>query len=56
MAEMTLVPSLYRKYRSSIKPGFEGIAPDITSGFEVVTDETFIKMKVSTLTALHNTG
>jgi hypothetical protein len=56
MAEMAMVLSLYRKYRSSIKPGFEEIAPGIASGLEVVTDEIFTKMKVSNIAALHNTG
>lgn len=42
MAEMVaLVPAIYRKYRTSIKPRFEGIAPGITSRFEVFSDETF---------------
>lgn len=46
MAEMALVPSLYRTYRTRIKPGFEGVAPGITSRFEVFTDEAFTHMKV----------
>jgi hypothetical protein len=46
MAEMALVPSIYRNYSTNIKPGFEGIAPGITSRFEVFTDETFAEMKV----------
>jgi hypothetical protein len=47
MAEMALVPSIYRAYTTRISPGFEGIAPGITSRFEVFTDETFAKTKVS---------
>ncbi|RMZ73054.1 glycosyl hydrolase family 3 N terminal domain-containing [Pyrenophora seminiperda CCB06] len=45
MAEMALVPSLYRKYGSRIRPGSERIAPGITSRFEVFTDETYPEMK-----------
>jgi cytochrome P450 len=42
MAEMVaLVPAIYRKYRTNIKPGFEGKAPGIVSRFEVFADETF---------------
>jgi cytochrome P450 len=42
MAEMVaLVPALYRRYRTSIKPGFEGKAPGIVSRFEVFSDEMF---------------
>ena len=42
MAEMVaLVPALYRKYRTIIKPGFEGCAPGIVSRFEVFGDELF---------------
>lgn len=47
MAELALVPAIYRSYSTRIKPGFEGIAPGITSRFEVFTDETFAEMKVS---------
>ena len=48
MAEMTaLVPAIYRKYSTRIKPGFEGISPGITSRFEVFYDETFERMEVS---------
>ena len=52
MAEMALVPSLYRKYGSRIRPGSEHIAPGITSRFEVFTDETYLEMKAS----VHLTG
>lgn len=46
MAEMALVPSIYRRFSTNIKPDFEGMAPGITSRFEVFTDETFAEMKV----------
>ena len=46
MAEMALVPAIYRKYSTTISPDFEGVAPGITSRFEVFTDETFKEMKV----------
>jgi hypothetical protein len=46
MAEMALVPSIYRKYTTHISPHFEGAAPGITSRFEVFTDDTFDEMKV----------
>lgn len=46
IAEMALVPSLYRKYTTKIKPGYEGAAPGITSRFEIFTDDTFSVMKV----------
>ena len=47
LAEMVLVPSIYRRYSTRIKPGFEGITPGITSRFEIFYDETFEKMEVS---------
>ena len=47
LAEMALVPAIYRKYSTRITPGFEGITPGITSRFEVFYDETFSKMEVS---------
>jgi hypothetical protein len=47
MAEMALVPSIYRKYTTNVSPKFEGIAPGITSRFEVFTDDTFDEMEVS---------
>jgi hypothetical protein len=49
MAEMALVPSIYRRYSTRIKPGFEGVAPGITSRFEVFTDDSFAQMKVGML-------
>ncbi|KAH3912080.1 hypothetical protein HBH56_121360 [Parastagonospora nodorum] len=45
MAELALVPSIYRRFSTNIKPDFEGMAPGITSRFEVFTDETFAEMK-----------
>ena len=50
MAEMALVPSLYRKYGSRVLPGQENTAPGITSRFEVFADDTFPEMKVSAST------
>ena len=44
---MALVPSIYRKYITRIKPGFEHVAPGITSRFEIFTDDTFREMKIS---------
>jgi hypothetical protein len=46
MAEMALVPSIYRKFSTHIRPDFEGFAPGITSRFEVFTDERFTQVKV----------
>ncbi|PNH73305.1 hypothetical protein VD0001_g4263 [Verticillium dahliae] len=47
MAEMTTVTAaLYRKYRTSIAPGFEGVAPGITARVEVFSDDRFAKTKV----------
>jgi hypothetical protein len=46
MAEMALVPSIYRKYTTQVASEFEGVAPGITSRFEVFTDETFNETKV----------
>ncbi|KAH7406481.1 cytochrome P450 [Phaeosphaeria sp. MPI-PUGE-AT-0046c] len=48
MAEMALVPSIYRKYSTNIRLDFVEIAPGITSRFEVLTDETFAKMEEHT--------
>lgn len=48
MAEMALVPSLYRKYGSRVLPGQENTAPGITSRFEVFADDTFPEMKEHT--------
>jgi len=50
MAEMILVPSLYRKYGSKIRPGSEHIAPGITSRLEVFTDDTYAEMKACVYT------
>lgn len=50
MAEMALVPSLYRKYGSKIIPGSENTAPGITSRFEVFTDDTFAGIKARAFT------
>lgn len=47
MAEMALVPSIYRQYSTSIRPDFEDVTPGITSRFEVFTDESFADVKVS---------
>lgn len=47
MAEMTtLLGAVYRNYKTSIKKGFEGISPGITSRFEVFYDDRFLKMEV----------
>lgn len=46
LAEMALVPALYRRYSSRIKPGFEDVTPGITSRFEVFYDETLERMEV----------
>ena len=45
MAEMALVPSVYRKYGSRIRPGTEHIALGTTSRFKVFTDDTYREMK-----------
>lgn len=47
MAEMTLVPAIYRKYKTSIAPESRDVAPGITSRFEVFADETFERVEVS---------
>lgn len=47
-AEMVaLVPAIYRRFVTSIREGFEGVTPGITSRFEVFCDERFEKMEVS---------
>lgn len=52
MAEMTtLVSAIYRKYTTSIAPGFEGKTPAITSRFELFYDETKDQIEVCTSTA-----
>ncbi|KAI8932429.1 hypothetical protein NX059_010615 [Plenodomus lindquistii] len=48
MAEMALVPSIYRRYNTQIRPDFAGIAPGVSSRFEVFTDDTFAEMKEHT--------
>ncbi|KAJ9316256.1 hypothetical protein DTO271D3_3525 [Paecilomyces variotii] len=46
MAEMTtLLGAVYRNYKTSIKQGFEGVSPGITSRFEVFYDDRFLKME-----------
>lgn len=48
MAEMTaLVTAVYRKYSTSISPGFEDKSPAITSRFELFYDETVPEIAVS---------
>ncbi|KAI3116590.1 hypothetical protein CBS147333_214 [Penicillium roqueforti] len=45
MAEMTtLAATIYRKYSTTIAPGFEDITPGITARFEVFYDDRFPKM------------
>lgn len=47
MAEMTtLVSAVYRRYNTSIAPGFEGKTPAITSRFELFYDETMSQLEV----------
>lgn len=48
LAEMALVPSIYRKYSTRIKPGFEDISPGITSRFEVFGDDALPKTEEHT--------
>jgi hypothetical protein len=50
MAEMALIPAIYRQYSTSIHPDMAGVAPGITSRLEVFTDETFVALKVSLFT------
>lgn len=48
MAEMTtLMAAIYRTYSTTIKPGYEGVSPGVTSRFEVFFDENFTQIKVS---------
>lgn len=48
MAEMTtLMAAVYRNYSTTIKPGYEGVSPGVTSRFEVFFDETFKQIEVS---------
>ncbi|OIW24533.1 cytochrome P450 [Coniochaeta ligniaria NRRL 30616] len=45
MAEMTtLAATIYRKYQTTLAPGFENITPGITARFEVFCDDRFSKM------------
>jgi hypothetical protein len=47
MAEMTtLVAAVYRKYSTSVKSGYEDVAPGVTSRFEVFHDDTFDHVSV----------
>ncbi|KAF1935325.1 cytochrome P450 [Clathrospora elynae] len=48
LTEMKKCALLYRFYGTGIKPGFENIAPRITSRFEVFADDTFAGMKEHT--------
>jgi cytochrome P450 len=43
MAQMTLVPAIYRKYTTQVRKGTEKQAPGITSRFEIFGDDTFEK-------------
>lgn len=48
MAEMTtLVAAIYREFRTIVWEGTEDTSPGITSRFEVFSDETTGKIKVS---------
>jgi hypothetical protein len=48
MAEMTaLVGAVYRRYETSIAPGFENKSPAITSRFETFYDVTVPEIAVS---------
>jgi hypothetical protein len=48
MAEMTaLVGAVYRRYETSIAPGFENKSPAITSRFETFYDVTLPEIEVS---------
>jgi cytochrome P450 len=50
MAEMTtLVPAIYRKYRTSIAPGSEGVSPGIKSRYELFYEESFSSVVVSSI-------
>lgn len=47
MAEMTtLVAAVYRKYHTTIRKGFEGKSPAITSRFELFFDDNFADIEV----------
>jgi hypothetical protein len=48
MAEMTaLVTAVYRKYETTIAPGFDNKSPAITSRFELFYDEMVPEIAVS---------
>ena len=47
MAEMALVPAIYRKYSTSIRKGDEGVSPGIIARFEMFCDETCKTARVS---------
>jgi hypothetical protein len=50
MAEMTtLAAAIYRKYRTTLAPGFENSTPAITARFELFYDERFPKVAVCLL-------
>ncbi|KAJ6200632.1 putative benzoate 4-monooxygenase cytochrome P450 [Bipolaris maydis] len=50
IAEMALVPSLYRKCGSRVLPGQENTAPGITCGIEAFADDSFPGMTVGAST------
>lgn len=52
MAEMAVIPAIYRRYRTKIAPGFEGKSPGIVSRVEVFGDETFDHVEVSDYSAV----
>ncbi|KXS97339.1 hypothetical protein AC578_10737 [Pseudocercospora eumusae] len=45
LAEMALVPAIYRKYRTKLTSGEQNASPGITSRSEVFGDETFAETK-----------
>lgn len=53
MAEMTtLTTAIYRKYQTSLAPGFENATPGTTARFEVFFDKRYDVVKVSFLPSL----
>jgi hypothetical protein len=57
MAEMTaLVAAVYRKYNTTIAPGFDDKSPAITSRFELFYDETVPRIAVSSVRAMMETN
>lgn len=53
MAEMTtLVTAVYKRYTTTIAPGFEDTSPAITSRFELFFDETKPHISVSRFAGL----